>query len=101
MKIINIDLNKRFKHTLSFADNFKQFFETLQEFKFYNFSIYNDEGEEIYVDPYDDKYHIINESITEDIIAEYDTLEEVLLTKFTDGMTIFEYLTGEKPIIEV
>lgn len=100
MKISNIDLNKRFKHTLSFADNFKQFFDTFNYFRFYDFSIYNDSGEEIYVDPYDNKYHIINESITENILAEYDTLEEVLLTKFTDGMTIFEYLTGDKPIVE-
>lgn len=100
MKITNIDLNKRFKHTLSFADNFKQFFETFILFKNYNFSIYNDKDEEIYVDPYDDKYHIFNESITEDMLAEYDTLDEVLMTKFTDGMTIFEYLTGDKPIVE-
>ena len=98
MKITNLDLNKPFKNPLNFADNFSEFYE---EFKGIGYScyFYNDAGEEIYTEPYDDKFGIYKEAISDDVLIKYDTVDEILLTTFSDGMTIFEYLTGDKPII--
>ncbi len=99
MKITNIDLDKPFKNPLNFAYNFAEFFD---EFKGLGYSCYffNDLNEEIYTEPYDKKFGIYRTAISPDVLEMCDTIDEVLLTKFTDGMTIFEYLTGDKPIVE-
>lgn len=99
MKITNLDLHKPFKNPLDFADNFEEFYD---EFKGIGCSCYffNDAGEEIYTEPIDGKYGIWREAISDGVLIEYDTIDEILLTTFSDGMTIFEYLTGDKPLVE-
>ena len=99
MKITNLDLNKPFKNPLNFADNFKEFFVEAKDTG-YDFYVWNDNNDEIYIDPYNGKYSIFHLKESSRAVAEVKTIYDVVLCTFPDGMTIFEYLTGEKPIVE-
>lgn len=106
LDLTKVDLKKEFKKKLSIADNMEELIDYFVNWHA-PITIYYKEDEE------DEEEYFFSHCLTngKSIILVYDEddpsgdpfmeledFEEMLMFKFKDGLTLFEYLTGDKPI---